>query len=191
VRWIAAYAALGVVCAVVLRLWKPSSRRTGPPPAPDWRSFRAPGPRSPYEWLADRVIVPVIAVTILPLVLFATVVEQLLRLAGLKAAERRSSEPKAFEVNETDLREPLTRDEVERREVVGDPLHAVPERPFGHLHPAWQRFLDGLEPGDAIWSFRAERTTAWNHRELRAGYVAVRGDTPAHHMLTMRRSLDQ
>lgn len=45
-----------------------------------------------------------------------------------------------------------------------EPLGAVPDRAFGQLHVAWQKFLTAMEPQDAIWTFSAHRTTKWGAR---------------------------
>jgi len=60
-----------------------------------------------------------------------------------------------FAVLRQRLLEHLTVPELERRELVFDPLHAVPDRPFGHLNAAWQEFLKGKADGAEMWSFSA------------------------------------
>lgn len=100
-------------------------------------------------------------------------------------------EKREFAVALGDLQEQLTIEEIERREQVIDPLGAVPDLPFGHLHSAWQKFLEAMEPQDAIWTFSAHWTTTRRRPELRAGYVVVRDGTMGPHILTLLRPLDE
>jgi len=79
--------------------------------------------------------------------------------------------------------------EIERRERVSDPLGAVPDLPFGHLHEAWQAFLAKRSPGQRIWSFDAtgiQWGTAWR----KAGYVLVGDQGIADHFIVLSCDLD-
>ena len=82
------------------------------------------------------------------------------------------------------IKERLSIEDIEARERVIDPLGAVPELPFGHLHSAWKAFLEGISPDDALWSFSAN-WTRWGRKELRDGYVIVRGDIIGAHFQTV------
>ena len=100
---------------------------------------------------------------------------------GLKFKEvltRRSlasaREPQGFVVRETDLERSFTIAEIEERESVIDPLGAVPELPFGHLNPAWRRFVESRGAGAMVWSFSARRTNTPGREEWCRGYVWVR-----------------
>jgi hypothetical protein len=86
---------------------------------------------------------------------------------GRGGAERPEVEPQ-------DLLQPTTIEEIEQREVVRDPLGAVPAVPFGHLSAGWIRFRSQLEPGDEIWAFRAVRSDDWGGEEQLSGYAAAR-----------------
>lgn len=102
----------------------------------------------------------------------------------------RASVPQEFAVTRRHLRERLTVQRIEALEIVADPLGAVPDLPFGHLNAAWQTFIGGAAEQDDIWSFTAPRQTAWSRKEVRAGYVLVRGGVPGAHFLTMRKPID-
>ena len=78
--------------------------------------------------------------------------------------------------------------DIEAREVVDDPLHAVPNLPFGHLHGVWKAFLTGLEPGSELWSFRSRWTTQYSDT-LFEGYVSVKGDAIGPHFRKSQKSL--
>lgn len=91
-----------------------------------------------------------------------------------------------FAVGRQHLLELLTAQEVEKREVVTDPLKAAPELPFGHLNAAWKEFLDCHADRDELWSFSAQwRQTTWGREELRLGYVVVQNGVPGTHFLTV------
>lgn len=88
-----------------------------------------------------------------------------------------------FAVRSEELQERLSIVEIENRELVTDPLGAVPAAPFGHLHQAWKAFLDGMGPGDTVWSYSA----TWNscgRKKLSEGYVIVNGDSVGKHFQT-------
>lgn len=115
-------------------------------------------------------------------------------IALLLAAEicwpRPKREPKTpFAVQLADLVTRLDLDEIERRERVTDPLGAVPDLPFGHLHPAWQAFLARRSPDQAIWSFDAvdrEWGTAWRL----TGYVLVGDAGIGEHFTLASRAIE-
>lgn len=97
-------------------------------------------------------------------------------------------EPK-FAVAREDLLEQVSIQEVEQNEKVLDTLGAVSDLPFGHLHAAWEQFLEEMEPQDTIWRFSAQ-WTFWGRKELRGGYVIVRGDVIGPHFMTSFKDLD-
>lgn len=99
--------------------------------------------------------------------------------------------PREFAVQTADLRERLSSADIEAREWVTDPLHAVPNRPFGHLHAAWQAFVAQVQPGDELWSFETVWTGDFGWRDARAGYVAVRGGRPGAYILRTMKALNQ
>jgi hypothetical protein len=99
-------------------------------------------------------------------------------------------EQREFSVGRDDLQEMLSIEVIETRERVIDPLGAVPVVPFGHLHSAWKAFLDGVGPDDAVWSFSAN-WTRWGRKELRDGYVIVRGDIIGAHFQTVWKDVEE
>ena len=88
----------------------------------------------------------------------------------------------------SDLVEKLSRAEIETREQVVDPLHAVPNLPFGHLNGVWQSFVDGLEPDCELWSFRGRWKTEYRDWQMQ-GYVAQQGETIGAYFLTAQREM--
>ena len=105
--------------------------------------------------------------------------------SGASAGEHRE-----FSVGRDDLQERLSVEEIEARERVIDPLGAVPALPFGHLNSAWKTFLEGMGPDGAVWSFSAN-WTRWGHKELRGGYVIVRGDIIGAHFQTVWKDVEE
>lgn len=99
-------------------------------------------------------------------------------------------EEREFAVTRAHLHEPLTVPQIEARESVADPLGAVPKLPFGHLNAAWKIFIAGVAADDEIWSFTAPCQTPWGRKEIRAGYVVVRGGVPANHFVTLWKDLE-
>jgi len=94
-----------------------------------------------------------------------------------------------FAVESKHLQERLSVQEIERREIVDDPLKAVPGIPFGHLHQAWAKFLADLPEEAEVWSFSAQWTTNWGGEEFRKGYVAIQENVPGAFILTTRKYL--
>lgn len=101
---------------------------------------------------------------------------------------RRQLDPDyARPVRREHLQARLTLDEIERAHRVQDPLGAVPDLPFGHLHAAWRRFVEQLQEGDELWSFATPWEATFPLRELRQGYVALRAGEPGVCFLTVWR----
>ena len=107
-----------------------------------------------------------------------------------KKSDSAPDEEREFAVERSYLQERLTVEEIEARELVADPLGAVPTLPFGHLNAAWRTFIANSGAGDEVWSFRAPWQTTWGRKEIRAGYVVVRGGDPAAHFLTMWKEIE-
>ncbi len=89
----------------------------------------------------------------------------------------------AFEVTAADLLEKLSRADIEAAEMVFDPLHAVPDKPFGHLNAVWQAYVDGLEPGCELCAFRGRWKTQYRDWQMQ-GYVALHGEKIGPYFLT-------
>ena len=112
-----------------------------------------------------------------------------LKLKSVLALQLReaANESEGFVVHETDLERSFTLAEIEDRERVVDPLRAVPDLPFGHLNPAWRRFVDLQASGDTAWSFSTRRKSALGREEWCRGYVWVRSWSRGPVFVTARR----
>ena len=97
----------------------------------------------------------------------------------------KNEEPaKEFAVTRDHLQKQWTVAEIEAAEVVVDPMGAVPRRPFGHLNSAWEAFKQSVQDGDHLWSFSTPWNSEWGRKEIRDGYVVLRGETIGPHFLT-------
>ena len=138
--------------------------------------------------ILNNVVAPVLAailvVAVWPVAVYMKAKEMLQKKDGTEIEKERE-----FAVERQHLQERLTVQEVERREVVTDPLKAVPELPFGHLNRAWQEFLTGYAAGSELWSFSAQWQTAWGSKELRSGYTIVQGGAPGAYFLTVWKDI--
>lgn len=98
-------------------------------------------------------------------------------------------EEREFAVEPADLQEQISIEEIEQREKVFDPMGAVPDLPFGHLHGAWQSFLSQRESDATIWTFKTLWTSQWGGKALMKGYVIKNGDEIGHHFLTIWKTV--
>lgn len=96
-----------------------------------------------------------------------------------------------FAVTRDDLQTQLSIQEIEQQEIVSDPLGAAPNAPFGHLNTAWKKFCEGMEPHDSLWSFTAHWTSAWGSKDIRQGYVIVRGEEIGAHFITIWKDIEE
>jgi hypothetical protein len=95
-----------------------------------------------------------------------------------------------FKITREDLLAEMSLSEIEEREMVLDPMRAAPCLPFGHLNPAWKKFLEDVQPSDVYWSFSAQ-FTPWRWTELRQGYVVVRGEEIGPYFIAVKTCLDE
>lgn len=108
---------------------------------------------------------------------------------GRPAAAVSLAAPRGFRVERDDLLARCTREDIEAREQAVDPLGGAPAVPFGHLNPAWQRFVRTLGTEDELWRFHAQRIALDGAAEIRSGYVVVRNGRPGQAMMASVRSL--
>lgn len=138
--------------------------------------------------ILNNVVAPTLAailvVAVWPVAVYMKVKEMLQKKDSTEIEDERE-----FAVERQHLQERLTVQEIERREVVTEPLKAAPELPFGHLNAAWQEFLNGHVDGGELWSFSARWQTTWGRKELRSGYVVVRDGSPGAHFLTVWKDI--
>ena len=140
--------------------------------------------------ILNNIVAPVLAailvVAVWPVAIYMKVKEMLQKKESYVSPEERE-----FAVEREHLLERLTVQEIERREVVTDPLKAAPDLPFGHLNAAWQEFLQGKPDGAELWSFSAQWQTTWGRKEPRCGYAVVQDGAPGAHFLTVWKDIPE
>jgi hypothetical protein len=95
-----------------------------------------------------------------------------------------------FEIKRKHLLEKLGVQAIEEREIVRDPLGAMPVLPFGHLNKGWRKFLVSSHEDYELWSFSAE-WSPWDGPELRKGYVQVCREEIGAYFLTVCRDIEK
>ena len=102
----------------------------------------------------------------------------------------RKREDAVFKVKTPHLLERLTVEEIESREMVRDPLDAVPDLPFGHLNEVWAQLKAAKQTRDELWSFAATWPGDDDTPELRKGYVLWRRRKAVSYILKMSNEMD-
>lgn len=88
--------------------------------------------------------------------------------------EKKKEKDAKFKLETKDLSKKIDRSEIEKKEIVFDPLNAAPSVPFGHLNRIWLKFCDELDPNDELWTFEVTWHSPWGTKDFYAGYAAVR-----------------
>lgn len=191
-----AYVMIGVAVVTVLFLRAHHSRADVEQDLVEHLRGRAPH----ASWagvVLEKILVPVLGSAVLTLLWPATLVlyrwsrRNAVTASSLRGSLGSTGLPKRpqFSVRPEDLLERLSLSEIEARERVMDPLNAVPDVPFGHLHDAWTQFLQEYPDTKEFCSFSACWTKGWGPDELRAGYVILIEQAPGPYFMTTRRSL--
>ena len=136
-------------------------------------------------WVIAPVLVVLSVVFFWPVVWWMKCAEL---LNDRRAAQER--EEAVFKVKAQHLLERLTAEEIESREMVYDPLNAVPNLPFGHLNEVWAQLKAAKQTKDELWSFAATWLGDDDTPELRKGYVLWRRRKPLGHILKMSNKMD-
>ena len=80
----------------------------------------------------------------------------------------------AFALNDFELTRQVSIEEVERTNLIQDPMEAVPNIPFGHCNARWVVFKDSLQDNETLWEFESTRSELKGVQAM-WGY-AVRGE---------------
>ena len=183
------YLVIGFIVLAVMLISHRLSQKAEPPHFGELLDAVNPERKTLKYRILNNILVPMLAAMLVLAVWPAAIFIKAKELLTKRSAETIEDE-RDFTVRREDLQALLSISEIEALEKVSDPLGAVPSLPFGHLHSAWKTFLDGMEPEDALWSFSAYWTT-WGRKEIRAGYVAVRGGTVGAHFLTVWKDVEE
>ena len=138
--------------------------------------------------LLNNIVAPVLGSVFIviawPVALYLKAKEFLTeRNGGIGKTERE------FAVESDHLLERFSAKEIEQREIIRDPLNAVPSVPFGHLNHAWQIFLNESSDDAELWSFAAKWTNKWGKIEMTEGYAAIHDGETRGHIITARKEL--
>jgi hypothetical protein len=169
-NFVAIYVAAGVVTLAATLLQSHLEKKKRGPSFHDALYELTRGKAGLWKRFTHEILVPALAgllvICFWPIAIFWLVKQSIQqRREAIEEAERK------FRVTEEDLIEKLSIEEIERRERIDDPLGSVPDKPFGHLWPAWKSFADNLSPEDTIWSFAATDKSSYEPVRL-GGYVA-------------------
>ena len=190
--WLLLYLAAGVVTLLIaasspLRAWLRQRRE----PDSLLSLMESMDPRSYTLWYRTRARVLAPLLTAIAVVLLWPGAPWMKFREWMRDREMaRFHAAQVFKVRSEYLLEKLNIEDVEAREIVQDPLHAVPTEPFGHLHAVWAELIEKLKPRDELWSFRAEWHDRWGVPDLRTGYVIWRRGRPVGHILTLLKSME-
>jgi hypothetical protein len=83
----------------------------------------------------------------------------------------------AFALSDFELTRQVTIEEVERTNIIQDPMEAVPNIPFGHCNARWVVFKDALQEKETLWEFESTRSelkgvqAMWGYAVKRDGRV--------------------
>jgi hypothetical protein len=186
------YLAAGVLTLVIsasspVRAWL----RQRKDPASLLSLLESRDPRTQTLWyrIRARVLAPVLA-AIAMVLLWPGVPWMKFRQWQRDQEMARWRAAQVFKVRREYLLEKLSVQEIEAREVVQDPLGAVPTLPFGHLSGVWAELIAQLQSRDELWSFSAQWHDRWGRPDLRTGYVAWRRGKPMGHILTMLKPME-
>ncbi len=83
----------------------------------------------------------------------------------------------AFILNDFELTRQVTIEEVERTNLIQDPMEAVPNIPFGHCNARWETLKASLQDNETLWEFESTRSelkgvkAMWGYAVKRDGKV--------------------
>jgi hypothetical protein len=180
----AVYLGAGITTLLVVLAANWQSLRPDPQSLESLIEAANPQPKTVWYRIRAKVLAPLLGGTLMVLLWPVVPVMKLKQWWDERQAEIRRKED-VFKVQRQHLLERLTVAQIEAREIVEDPLQAVPALPFGHLNAAWCELVAGLAPEDECWSFSAQWSGDWRGPELRTGYVVWRRRKAVGHILTM------
>ncbi|MGV0961074.1 MAG: hypothetical protein ACOYB1_14680 [Limnohabitans sp.] len=148
------------------------------------------GPLSTKDMLLEKVIAPALG-SVLVVIAWPAVVVYAIKTRHDARLEQQRREDAVFRVKSKDILRQTSVPEVEAVANIVDPMRAVPDLPFGHLHSVWQSFLNQRLLGAELWAFSCEHVSEWGHVTAREGYVWVLDDERAPWILTSQISKER
>ena len=184
------YLGIGAVVIILMVVFHKFTKKKDDNSLSDVLTELQPEQKSRWYRLLNDVLGPTLVGTLIvpiwPLLVFFKVKE----LVFGKPACGLVREPE-FAVTRDNLQTQLSILEIEKREIVFDPLGSVPNVPFGHLNEAWKQFCEDLDSLDSIWSFSAHWASPWGGKDFRQGYAIVRGEEIRRHFIIVWQDIEE
>ena len=181
-----AYLALSFL--VSLWLWRYIKKETKQSPFVRDAMNALHPPRPPRRFESVREALVMITVVSANTVIWPIFVGKILTRRWLAHKAAPTAEPSTLRHEELAaahgyLSERLSIAEIEVREMIQDPLGAVPKVPFGHLYVAWIAFKSKHADADGFLAFQIERGIGDGNYRL-AGYAVLDGKAVIDEFLT-------
>lgn len=136
------------------------------------------GKRSWHYKLREAMVIPgtiVLIMLVWPIALWMLAADRLKN----RALKEQKNPEEQFAAQQEFLKEKLTIEQIEARELYQDPLRVTPNLPFGHLNAAWEEFKLQLKSDDELWSFEIPKSQPMGLHALpsnaaMAGYALIR-----------------
>lgn len=191
INYILSYLIFGMLILLMIYI---TTRLDNSQKAKDLRSMSKlirPRSKNWQDKLFNNLIVPVIAMT-LTTIFWPVVVVWVIkdRLERRVAKNRVVPEPEVFKVKKEHMKAKVSIEEIELKEMVTDPLDAVPAVPFGYLNSAWQEFKGKLQLDDELWVFSAQWASEWGRVDQRSGYVITKRDKASDFFVSSIKYID-
>lgn len=174
------YMGLGLLVAAVVVISHLRMKRAQPSSLMDAIKSLNPSRQRFWYRVLEDVVVPMLTFILVwlvwPVAIVLTIIEMLKdKKAGVNRDQR--SKSKTFFLIKDALLKEMTVAEIERTNMVIDPMDATPNLPFGHLNALWVGFRDGLEPDETLHLFESvgpntfKRQLIWGYAVCKAGRI--------------------
>lgn len=174
------YMGLGLLVAAVVVISHLRMKRDQPSSLMDAIKSLNPSRQRFWYRVLEDFVVPMLTFILVwlvwPVAIVLTIIEMLKdKKAGVNRDQRNKS--KAFFLSKDALLKEMTVAEIERTNMVIDPMDATPNLPFGHLNALWVGFRDGLEPDETLHLFESvgpntfKRQLIWGYAVCKAGRI--------------------
>lgn len=174
------YMGLGLLVAAVVVISHLRMKRDQPSSLMDAIKSLNPSRQRFWYRVLEDFVVPMLTFILVwlvwPVAIVLTIIEMLKdKKAGVNRDQR--SKSKMFFLSKDALLKEMTVAEIERTNMVIDPMDATPNVPFGHLNALWVGFRDGLEPDETLHLFESvgpntfKRQLIWGYAVCKAGRI--------------------
>ncbi len=174
------YVGLGLIVSVVVVISHLRMKRDQSSSIMDAIKSLNPSRQRFWYRVLEDFVVPVLAFILVWLVWPIAIVLKIIEMLKDKKAEasrEQHNKSKVFFLSEDALLKEMTVAEIERANMVIDPMDATPNIPFGHLNALWVGFREGLEPDETLHLFESvgpnsfRRQLIWGYAVCKAGRI--------------------